>query len=170
MMMENEYTRIPLTKREYYALREVFGIVNAFDRCAHDLKTRCQQIPNGWRDLRLICSKAEKLMGDLLKTVPVEKLRSMKAELGQITCEVKCVKDFTGRLKAEGFSYVPDDALSRVVARLIGDECLVCDKSAKQGKRCPISKDIEALYPWPMPPRGDRCPLAGLSAGVEEDL
>ena len=168
--MENNLPRIPLTNREYYALREVFGIVNAFDKCSRDLKNRCQQIPGGWRDLRLICTKAEKLMGDLLHTVPYEKLRTMKAELGQITCEVKCVKDYTGRLKNEGFSYVPDEALSRVVARLIGYECLICEKSAKQGKRCPIFKDISDLYPWPMPPRGDRCPLAGLSAGLEEDL
>lgn len=167
--MKNDIPRTPLTNREYYALREVFGIVNAFDKCSRELKRRCQQIPGGWRDLRLICAKAEKLMGDLLHTIPHEKLRAMKADLDQMTYEVKCVKDYTGRLKNEGFSYVSDEALSRVVARLIGYECFVCDKNAKQGKRCPIFRDITDLYPWPMPPRGDRCPLAGLSSGLEDE-
>lgn len=161
--------RIPLTNKEYYTLRELFGIVNTFDKCANDLRARCKLIPGGWRDLRLIITKAEKLMTDILHTVPLKKLESMRKEFDHTVCEVRVTRDFTGKAKEEGFAYVPDRALERVVHRLIGYECLCCDKSAKEGKRCKLFKDIEALYPWPMPPRSDRCPLAGLSAGVEEE-
>lgn len=161
---------IPLTKKEYYTLRELFGIINSFEKCAQDLKARCQSIDGGWRDLRLIQSKSESLLHKLLMTVPREKLISIQKELPYITCEVKCVKDYTGKAKSEGYSYVPDAELSRVVARLIGERCLLCDKSGKEHKRCNLYKDICALYPWEMPPRADRCPFAGMSAGIEEDL
>lgn len=160
--------RMPLSNKEYYALREVFGIVNSFAKCEETLKTRCKMIPGGWRDLRLICTKAEKLMSDLLHTVPLKKLQSMRAEFEHTVCEVRVTKDYTGKAKENGFSYVPDRELERLVERIINWECTCCDKSAKQGKRCPIFKDIEALYPWPITAKTDRCPFAGCSSVMED--
>ena len=160
--------RKPLSGREYYALRELFGIVSLFNANADELQKRVQMIPGGWRDLRLITAVSEKLMGNLLKTVPHNKLAMIQRELTHTVCEVKVNMDVSGR-KSENFCYVPDGALVRTVKRLMGYECLFCEKCENDVKRCPIRTDFEALYPWDFPLKGTSCPLSGLTIGEDAD-
>lgn len=159
--------RMPLSSKEYYALREIFGIVNAFEACQDALRARCGMIPGAWRDMRMISVRARKLAEALTRTIPLKKLESMQKDLECVRCEVKIVKDFTGKAKEQGFSYVPEKAIERLAERVINWECTCCDRSRVEGKKCPIRQDIEAVYPWPMPPRGEKCPLSGLSSLME---
>lgn len=158
--------RTPLSGREYYALRELFGMVSSFNNCAGDLEKRVKTIPGGWRDFRLLMTLSEKLMGKLLGTVPQKKLAMIRRELSHTTCEIKVTMDVSGR-RAEGFSYVPDDALVNTVERVMNWECLFCEKRGADVKRCPVRKDLDALYPWDFPLKGETCPLAGMS--IEKD-
>lgn len=160
--------RMPLSNKEYYAVRELFGIINSFEACAPLLQARCKLVPGAWRDLRMICAKARKLAESLVRTVPVQKLNSMQLDLEHTRCEVTMVRDFTGKAKEQGFSYVPDKAIERMTERLINWECACCDKNRLQGKKCPILRDVEALYPWPMPPKTEKCPLAGCFSIMKE--
>lgn len=161
--------RKALSGREYYALRELFGIINSFDQCADALQARCKQIPGGWRDLRMICAKARTLTENLMNTIPLQKLTNMQFDLANTRCEVKVVKDYTGKAKEAGFSYVPDKAIERMTERIINWECTCCDKLFSEGKRCPIYKDIEAIYPWAMDGHARKCPFAGLSSIMDAE-
>ena len=62
--------RVPLSGREYYALRELFGMVSSFNVCAGDLEKRVKSIPDAWRDYRLLMVLSEKLMQKVLDTIP----------------------------------------------------------------------------------------------------
>lgn len=160
--------RKPLSKDEYYALLELFGAVNAFNNCASNLERRCKGIPAGQADMLLLISTAERLMENLLATIPVRKLQAIKKDLHFSRCELKITPDYTGESKKDGYAYVPDKALSNVVERLVNWECMLCDKSKAKSKQCKILKEIAALYPWELPSKNDGCPLQGLMSIMED--
>lgn len=150
----------PLGSREYYALRNLFGFIHGFTMEAPKLKHRLESIDR-WDMALETLAKAEMILEDLLPTVPLNKRKMMLKDLEHTTVEVKIVQDFTGQKKKE-FVYVPADALDRMVNRVINDNCLFCDKTAKQSKKCPIRMDADELYPWELPPNGELCPMAGM--------
>ena len=43
--------RFPLSGREYYALRELFGVVSTFNNCAGELDKRVRSIPGAYLSL-----------------------------------------------------------------------------------------------------------------------
>ena len=63
MIPDNE--RPPLSYREYRALRQLFGMVYAWDRDGSELQKRLKLIKGGWRDARLLMTVSEKLLKKL---------------------------------------------------------------------------------------------------------
>ncbi len=56
----------------------LFAAITEFDRCEKEMEQRVRACPNGWRDLRLIESTLDRLVENILQTVPIEKLQSIK--------------------------------------------------------------------------------------------
>jgi glutamyl/glutaminyl-tRNA synthetase len=52
--------------------------IAAVDETVKKMERRVRSIPGGWRDLRLVQSKLEKLGDNLMLTIPPEKLRNLK--------------------------------------------------------------------------------------------
>lgn len=153
--------RLPFSEREYYALRQLCGAFSMADNHSDELKERVRLIPNGFRDLRLIVSMSEKLITNIMKTIPLKKLKLIQRELKNTVCEVKVNRDVTGR-NSEGFCYVPEQAMVRTVERVIDYTCFGCEKCGREAKKCPVRLDIESLYPWDVVVKGDDpCPLSG---------
>ena len=73
--------RFHFSEREYYATRELFGIVSTFNKYAGLLEHRVREIPGGWRDLRMLMTVSEKLLKSILRTVPKKKLAAIQKEL-----------------------------------------------------------------------------------------
>lgn len=111
--------------------------------------------------MMLIAKKSEDLMKKMMFTIPSKKLMTMQKDLTHMVCEVRIAYDYAKRDERE-FTYCPTEAIDRLVKRVLEWECLSCDKSAKEAKKCPIFKDIDACYPWELQPNGDMCPLAGM--------
>ena len=97
----NDIERIPLSNREYHALRGVFGMVNNFSVLAPAIEKRCKSTGDGWRMLRQIQGLSEKLMAKLLLTVPVNKLKLMQKDLQYTVCEIKLKYDVAKRNETE---------------------------------------------------------------------
>ena len=162
----DEDGRYPLSTREYDALRTVFGAVNALD--IDTLKDRCGLIKNGWRDIRLAHSLLKRVMQELLCTVPAKKLMTIRTELKHTVCELK-VKP-PSSMSLGGSVYVDHQALVKLAERAISMDCLFCDKDAKQGKRCPLYKALNACFPYELcEPTDEKCPFAGVSRLTLED-
>lgn len=149
----------PLGNREYYATRNLFGFIHGFREEAPKLKHRLEGIDK-WEMAQECLAKAELILKDMLPTIPLKKRKLMLKDLDNTTVEIKVVKDATGQEKPE-FVYVNAKALDRMVNRVINDNCLFCDKTAKESKKCPIRKDADELYPWELRPNGELCPFAG---------
>ena len=160
--------RTSLSKNEYYALLELFGLVNSFNQYSAVLEQHCRSTPNGWRDLRLLTSTAERLMEKILLTVPLKRLTAIQKDLHFARCELKVVPDYTVEKEKDGFAYVSNNALSNVVERLVNWECMLCDKSKGNAKQCKVLKDIQALYPWDFSEKPDGCALQGLMSVMED--
>lgn len=94
--------RFPLSGREYYALRELFGVVSTFNNCAGELDKRVRSIPGAYRDYRMIQSVAEKLVRKLLTTVPKNKLVQISKELKYTRIVVEVKPEITPRAAMMG--------------------------------------------------------------------
>ncbi len=158
--MDEQRKTLPLTNREYYCFRNLYGMVNNFNVYTDDLRKRCALIPGGWRDMMLIAKKSEEMMKKMMWTIPSKKLMTMQKDLEHMVCEVRIAYDYAKRDERE-FTYCPTEAIDRLVNRVLAWECLSCDKSAKEAKKCPVYNDINACYPWDIAPNGDYCPWAG---------
>ena len=156
----DEEKRIPLSNKEYYSLRNVFGIVNILDECLPMLRKRLELI-DAQADMELVQARFERVMAQILRTIPPNKLVTMRKDLNHMTCEVRIAYDYAKRDNRE-FTYCPTEAIDRLAKRVLDWECLSCDKCAKEAKKCPVFKDINDCYPWELPPNGDMCPLAGV--------
>lgn len=162
--------RFHFSEREYYATRELFGIVNTFNKCAGELKRRTQKFPGGWRDLRLITVLSEKLLIGILRTVPLKKLAAVRRELENTEMIVQVKRTAVQHSENEigGYTYVPQRALERITQRVVDYECFCCERHGADAKHCPLRKDIESTYMFEYPCRKEKeCPFQGLTFGGE---
>ena len=152
--------RIPLSAREYAAIRAIYGSVNVLANYHSELERRCRGFKNGWRDLRCLVVLSEKLLYKVLKTVPVKKLMQMKKELDNTVCEVK-VQGVSGRTN-DGFMYVSEDAIVSLCEAATEVHCFGCTKTHKEAKRkCPIYKSIQNVFNYDFDtPESGKCPLS----------
>ena len=153
--------RWPVSGQEYYATRALMGIVSTFETELKVLEKRLKAVPYGWRDAKMIAAVADSLLIRLLKTVPPNKLAQIQQEISHTRVEINVTRDYTGKSK-EQFTYVPNSALEWLEDRVIDMECSMCDLDEKQAKKCPVRKNIEALYMYDFPERESCCPLAQL--------
>lgn len=156
--------RYTLSEREYYALRELFGIVSTFSEKAGELEARARTIQGGWRDMRMIQSVGAKLMGEILKTVPRKKLAQISRELHNTEVVVSVNRSICGEPgeREENLTCVPQRALERITQKAVESECMFCEKCGADVKRCQLRKDIEATYMFDLPGSKTECPYAGL--------
>lgn len=164
--------RFHFSQREYYATRELFGIVSTFNKCAGELERRVREIPRGWCDLKLIMALAEKLLGNILRTVPLKKLAVIKKELSSTEVIVSVRNDVAPPAKTDtdGFTYVSQRALERITQRVVDFECFCCEKKGADAKHCQLRRDIEATYMFDYPcPAKRECPFAGMTFGGTDD-
>ena len=99
---------------------------------------------------------------ELLKSVPAKKLLSMQRELQYTICEIKLkppTKE-TGR----DYIYIPRKEFISLLQRAIQMDCLLCDKSIKEAKKCGLYRNIDACFPYMLDePTDTHCPFVGVS-------
>lgn len=165
MIPDNE--RPPLSYREYRALRQLFGIVDAWDTQGSELKKRLKLIKGGWRDARLLMAVSERLLRKVCETIPMKKLAMIQKELNSTTCEIT-VRNTISPTHHEAFTYVEEEALERITDRAMEMECLFCAKCGKDARNCQLRKDIERLYMWDFPKIKDGQPCHFSEGSVED--
>ena len=158
---EQQPERINLSGKEYYSLRALMGIVSTFETELHSLEKRLRGIKMGWCHARLIVALADRLLDRVLATVPQKKLAQIRQEIGHTRVEINVTPDYTGAHK-KAFTYVPNDALEWLEDQVIDLNCVMCEKTDKESKRCPVRRNIEALYMYDFPERKG-CPIAQMN-------
>lgn len=153
--------RYPLSGREYGALKTMFGAVNALD--TEELDSRCKLQPNSLRDIHAAKALLQKSLFNLLDTVPLKKLGAIRKELQNTYCILKTKP--VGGGASDHTVYVDQKALIRLMERAISMDCFLCEKSVKEGRKCPLYRDLSACFPYNLDDSGDvLCPFAGVSS------
>lgn len=154
--------KIPLSHDEYKALRTIFGAYNALMLYHDRLERRCRGYKDGWRDLRCLVAMSEKVMHQVLATIPAKKLLQIRKELDNTICEIK-VKLVSGKA-ADGFMYVDEDALIRICKAATDINCFGCEKTHKQARHnCQLYKDIQSFFNYEFKDCG-KCPFSDFGA------
>lgn len=116
--------RINSVTRE--ALTILYAAGQAIDMVAPKLEQLTRRVPNGWRDLRMVQSKLDKLVESVLNTIPVEQLDTMIAQMR--ISHLRIVTNDVGK-SDESKWLVPRDELTELVAAVVDEKCLMCDKT-----------------------------------------
>lgn len=156
----DEQGRYPLSMREYEAIRMMFAAVSALD--CDTLHERSDLIPGLWDDIKKtrddMMTATEKLLG----TVPAKKLTAMQHELKHTVCkiEIRPPSKEAGR----DYLYIPRVAFVELLQRAIQLDCMLCDKTIQECKKCKLYKNIDACFPYLLDEPTDKlCPFAGVS-------
>ena len=158
---ETDDERWPMSGPEYAALKAIVGSMSTLLTEEAQIEKRLKRIKGGWRDLKLIEAKEIAIYEAILKTVPLKKLQQMEIELKNASLQISIVRDVTGKHKP-AFTYVPTEALRWFEEQVVDINCILCDKSEKESRRCPIRRNIEALYAYDLPERKG-CPISQLT-------
>lgn len=121
--MGEDRKRINSVTRE--ALTILYAAGQAIDMVAPKLEQLARRVPNGWRDLRMVQSKTDKLIESVLNTIPVEQLDTMIAQMR--ISHLRIVTNDAGK-SDESKWLVPRDELTELVAAVVDEKCLMCDK------------------------------------------
>ena len=120
----NGRKRINSVTRE--ALTILYAAGQAIDMVAPKLEQLTRRVPNGWRDLRMVQSKLDKLVESVLNTIPVEQLDTMIAQMR--ISHLRIVTNDVGKSDDSKW-LVPRDELTELVAAVVDEKCLMCDKT-----------------------------------------
>lgn len=151
--------KYPLSGNEYYAIREIFGVISAYESSMNYLKDRAKLTPGVWRDLCLVLKKSQTALDDLLRTVPRKKLQQMKVDIENtvVSIEVRAPHSVKPK-KAPDFACVPITALDNLIGRVMDIDCFACEKSEREIKKCPMKVLIEDTFAYEIPdPEDGRC-------------
>lgn len=159
--------RTKLSGHEYYALRSLIGVVSTFQANETAIEKRIRTIPNGWRDLKLIESVANKLFRNILDTIPKQKLLQIQKELVNVRVEVNVIPDYTGK-KKDCFTYVPQDKLEWLEDQVCSVNCDFCTKTLEESRKCPVRKNIEGLHHYDFPEKVG-CPMAQYNMDIDSE-
>ena len=158
---------MPLSGKEYAALQTMFATVSTLSVLMPVLEKRARMVPGLWRDLRLIQAKVDTAMEGILRTVPAEKLRHIRADISNVQLYIK-VEPPGLRRKVDGFSYTPTPVLNELLSYVCEHECMMCDKSAKEARKCEIRRMIEGALPHETGnPDGEHCKYSDMVLGIE---
>ena len=158
--------RYSVSYREYQAIRALFGTQNSLIFAQKDLEQRLKVVPDGWRDFRLVYSVLEKLLTRLLKTVPSQKLLTMKRELENTYCEVK-MKGAVGPVEGDLLRVVRQEDLEKIVDSAMEMNCYMCERC--DYKKCPLYQAIQGAYHYDFP-KAKTCPLSGETTLRKDEL
>ena len=162
-MGENKPPRTPMRHDEYVAFLELAALLGCTENLTASLEKRLRSIPGGWRDARLLDNLAGRLLTRLCDTIPAKKLTALRREIDHTQVFIRTRPDY-GANSNDDVTYVREDALDKIVNRLIGFECKLCDRSLAEQKRCRLRKEIEDIYHFELPvPAGGECPMIGAS-------
>ena len=166
-----EVERTPLSGREYAALQAYFCVVSTLTETIAPLEKRIKSArPGTWRDYRMMQTVSEKVLDNVLETVPADKLAHISQDIRHTKLYIRIEPEWAApTMKTGGFSYTPTDALNNLLNYLMEHECLMCDKSAKESRKCPHRKLIEKSLPHTVPGNdSEDCKYAGIAIGLED--
>lgn len=137
---------IPRMKTNRKNIDRIFGMfagLQELEYASKEMEARFRAIPNGWRDLKMIISRLDKLIDGLMATVPVEKLSSMQRMLPHMKFKLLC--------GIQASTMGEDDCIISLVeantlARYAHEQCKFCINGSCS--QCPLGKVLDSILSY----------------------
>lgn len=134
-MQETKY----LSGREYAALLSLFAAVSHYAELFPRLRNRAELIPGLWEKMEDAHHLTDEILEEIVRTIPQDKCKHMLADIKHVKLYVKIEPPGSvPSVKMDGFSYVPTPALNELLAYVMEHECMMCDKTPVEARKCPI--------------------------------
>lgn len=132
-------------KRIDSVTREAFTIFYAATQAIHlvavpKLERFAHRVPNGWRDMKMIESRADKLTERLLDTLPTKQLDTMIAQMR--VSQLRIVINEAG-FRDDSRWIIDREDLVKLVEVVVENKCLMCDRN--DWYNCEVRKIIGNL-------------------------
>ena len=137
----------PLSGREYAAVQSLFAAISHTQELLPMLEARAKMVPGLWRDLCMIRKVSGTALDRILLTVPPEKLRHISADVRNTQLYIKVEPPGLHSMSVEGFSYIPTKTLNQLLCYVCEHECMMCDKTPVEARKCAIRQMIDDSLP-----------------------
>lgn len=124
--------KLRMRSGEMDGLFALFATLQEIEGVKSDMRERLKIVPNGYRDIRLVEVTLTKLLTELVKTVPDEKLRSIRKQLPRMKYKVY----FNGTVSQMQDNATAIDArdLARLCEIAHDWRCFLCDDNCDHCK------------------------------------
>lgn len=168
---ENEKGTYKLSGKEHSGLLQLMASATGLIHYEENLKERLRAVPGAYRDYRLAAKKLDQVIEALMHTIPIKRLMVLRQEVKTVTTRVYVGPPAVDHVP--NVVYMTDDAFVNLMNILVREECLICSKTGKEVRRCPIFQAIERCLPYSADPGEDpvdgTCQLAGRDSIIEEE-
>ncbi len=166
---EGSLPRTPLSGKEYAALQSTFATRSNFTVILPILKKRAEAA-GVWEDLQRVDELCEQVMRQLLRTVPIPKLKQVMQNLSKVKIYIKEEAPGIQTKDPTNFVYVKAESLDFILQECMDFHCAMCDKTEIEGRKCPYRQAIEGCLPYEIRvARGsEKCKFADLSIGMDD--
>lgn len=157
--------RRPLTGREYTSILSLVGSLDAMTDAIPGLEGRGQTealktaLDTGAEALRKVCD-----------TVPLKKLMRIQQDMRHTRIYTKVEAPGIKTVDTEHHRYVAAITLNKLVDYMAHHECLLCDKTDVEARKCPYREVMEDALPHELEYRvtDGKCKWSGMTLGVGE--
>ena len=157
-----------LSGREYSAILSLFAAISHYEELFPMLSKRAEMVP-GTDEMMKECSRMTgEIIDRILGTVPPEKLLQLKEDINHVKLYVRveppgCVPS----ISSKSFSYIQTRTLNELLAHIVEHECMLCDKTAEEAKKCDVRRMIDtALVHEVDAVDTDHCKYSDMGLGI----
>lgn len=138
--------RIRLRREDSDRIYQLFAALSAIVYASEDpdFGARCRAVPGGWRDLRMIRVKLERLMDDLMWTVPIDKLVGLHRDMPRFRYDV-VLAPLASRETKPTEMIVDRRDVKALIREAHGARCRLCLEDGRRCGRCDLGRVLDRL-------------------------
>lgn len=135
--------RKPMNGREMRVIEYLAAMDSKIIESGDTMRDRLRDIPNGWRQWRLMASTLSGLLVQLYGSMTVKNLRHMQniCNHGEVLIRMAPVSRVPENV------LVGEDDLRTLINAVMSSECAICLKEGKEIDRCPLRNAMLSIAP-----------------------
>lgn len=142
-MEQKPIERMRTNKDDVALIFGMFAGLQELEKASKEMEKRFRLIPNGWRDLKCIISMYDRLMSNIVATVPPEKLVSMTRMLPRMRFKVFC--------GAQASTAGSDECIitlreADVLCKYAHEQCKLCFK--ENCSQCDLGRTLDSVMTY----------------------
>lgn len=159
--------RTPLRHYESQSMQFLMGLSQEAETACKTLAKRLEMTGNTEK-MRRIADDTLEIATDMLKTVPEEKLDTIRMNWANMEMALR-IRRAVNIEEANDFTYVQTGALRDVLKTFAEEKCCICLGMKEDEKKCVYRKTLDKLLMEDLPENGSFCKYKNVHWAEEEE-